>query len=122
MPVIWTEYRCPHCGHKLSDSNIAEIHFNRKCQYCNSRIYINGHEALTKTSTASFFAAIAIAISVAIWVTMINVIGSYIKAGVFGQFPEIFMYILTVICLGLSGGFAVAITKRYKNFMLKKEI
>jgi len=115
MIMSWTTYKCPHCGEKLSDSDIAEIHFKKKCQYCNAKVLINGHEALTNTMTAGFLAILAIGVYL---ILTMDVIISYSKAGFFRDIPKLLFYIFFI--LYLSGGLlsAIVITKIYKNIML----
>jgi hypothetical protein len=122
MIMAWSTYSCPNCKRKLSDSDIAEIHFKKRCLYCNSTVHINGREALTNTLTASFLAVAAIGIYVVIWISILESIRDFYK-NVSTQMSETATYIIVILFLIASFGlclfFAALVTKLYRNFMLK---
>lgn len=53
MSAVGADYSCPLCAHRLSESDIARVHFTKKCPACAAALAINAPGALTRSRRAT---------------------------------------------------------------------
>jgi hypothetical protein len=58
MIFAWSEYKCPHCGERFGDIDIATLHYTKKCPYCCGMMKLNSYQALKNGGVAGFLAMI----------------------------------------------------------------
>jgi len=110
--MFWvTQYSCPHCNTKYSDSEIAEIYFTRECPECLNSINIDAKKALTKTYKAFEARFLGFFISASI----IGGIADSFSVGKSKIFTIFFLIILVPLCFYVPG----LSSKLYANRSIK---